>query len=162
MERWRPIRVCLAATLAAQVVLVMAAPAAGKATITVSPSSVPAGGRVIVSGIAAGGCAAGDTVTLTSPAFSHQHEFAGVPAISATAESSGHFSVSTQIPGSRTPGAYSIGGRCGGGNLGVQASLTVTAGSGSGTLPRTGFSVLPLAALGLCLSAAGWALRRRA
>ena len=113
-----------------------------------------------VSGSAAGGCAPGSKVTLTSKAFSHQHDFAGLPAIFATTGAGGHFSVGTQIPSNRAPGNYTVGGRCGGGNLGQQASLQVTA--ASSTLPRTGLAALRLAGFGVCLVAAGVALRRLA
>ena len=147
-----------AAAITAFVLLVSAGPAAA-ASISVSPASVPAGGTVTVSGSAAGGCAPGDQVTLISKAFSHQHDFAGVPAIFATSQANGHFSVSTQIPSNRAPGNYTVGGRCGGGNLGQQAPLQVTA--ASGTLPRTGFAAWLSAGLGLCLVAGGVALRRR-
>src|SRR5438552_15471949 len=104
-----------ATALAARVLLVGAGPAAA-ASINVSPASVPAGGTVTVSGSAAGGCSAGDQVTLHSKAFSHQHDFAGLPAIFATSDASGNFSTTTQIPSNRAPGSYTIGGRCGGGN----------------------------------------------
>jgi LPXTG-motif cell wall-anchored protein len=144
--------------IAAFVLLVGAGPAAA-ASINVSPTSVPAGGSVTVSGSASPGCGQ-EKVTLHSKAFSHENDFAGLPAIFATSEANGDFSVSTQIPSNRAPGTYTIGGRCGGGNLGVQASLQVTAAS-SGTLPRTGSDAWLLAGLGVCLAAGGVALRRR-
>ena len=151
-------RIWRAAALAVVALLGVAA-AAGAASINVSPSSVPAGGTVTLSGSAAEGCSSGDTVTLISPVFGDQHEFAGVPAVLTTADNNVHYSVSTQIPSSRVPGNYTITARCGGGNLGVQASLQVTAASGA--LPRTGLAGWALAALGLCLVAAGAALRSR-
>jgi hypothetical protein len=75
----------------------------------------------------AGGCAASDTVTILSHAFSAAHSFASVPAVYAQVGSAGRFSVKTTIPATRAPGHYGITARCGGGNLGIQATLTVTA-----------------------------------
>lgn len=93
--------------------------------LAVTPSRVPAGGRVLVHGVA-GGCAAGDAVTVISHAFSPVHSFAGVPAVYAQVGAAGRFSVATQIPGATPPGRYGLTARCGGGNLGVSATLTVT------------------------------------
>jgi hypothetical protein len=93
--------------------------------ITVSPSTVHRGRTVLVSGVA-GGCAAGDTVTLLSHAFTATHSFAGVPAVYATVGSAGRFSTHARIATARVPGVYTITARCGGGNLGVAAYLTVT------------------------------------
>jgi hypothetical protein len=148
-----------AAAAAVLGLLIVAAPAVASASINVSPSSVPAGGTLTVSGSTGGGCSPGGQVTLTSSAFSHQHDFAGVPAIFATSANNGSYSVSTQIPSDRAAGSYHIGGRCGGGNFGQQASFQVTA--ASGTLPRTGFAAWLIAALGLCLLSGGVELRRR-
>ncbi len=139
--------------------LVGAAPAAAAtASISVSPASVAAGGTVTVSGSAAGGCPQGSQVTLISQAFSAQHEFAGVPAIFATTGPGGSFSTSTQIPSNRAAGSYTVSGRCGGGNLGKQATLRVTA--GSATLPRTGSAAWLLGGIGVVLLASGLAVRR--
>ena len=93
-------------------------------SIRASPSSVVAGQSVRVSGLA-GGCPAGDQVTLISRAFSHAHEFAGVSAVFATVRSDDAYAVRTRIPASRRAGTYSIGARCGGGNFGVSARLRV-------------------------------------
>ena len=64
-------------------------------------------------------------MTLLSRAFSHRHEFAGVPAIFATVKTGHKYSKRTVIPARRRPGRYSITGRCGGGTLGVTAHLRV-------------------------------------
>ena len=93
-------------------------------SIHVTPSTVRAGRHVRVSG-GAGGCPAGDRVTLISRAFSHRHEFAGVPAVFARVKSDGRYGVSAPIPRGRRAGRYSITGRCGGGNFGVTAELRV-------------------------------------
>jgi hypothetical protein len=62
---------------------------------------------------------------LLSRAFVHTDEFAGVPAVIAAVKPSGTFTTSTRIPRSTPAGTYTISGRCGGGNLGVSATLTV-------------------------------------
>jgi hypothetical protein len=99
---------------------------APRVALTVTPTSVRRGRTVLVRGVA-GGCAAGDSVTILSRAFSRLHSFAGVPAVYAPVGSAGRFSVTTRIPLTRQPGRYTITARCGGGNLGVAAHLTVTA-----------------------------------
>ena len=65
-------------------------------------------------------------MTLISRAFPHTQDFAGLPALSATVEGDGSFSTSTTIPATTQPGGYDITARCGGGNLGLVAHLTVT------------------------------------
>lgn len=93
-------------------------------SIRTTPSSVAAGQSVLVSGLA-GGCPAGDQVTLISRAFSHAHDFAGVSAVFATVRSDDTYAVSTHVPASRRAGTYSVTGRCGGGSFGVSAQLRV-------------------------------------
>jgi hypothetical protein len=94
-------------------------------TINVNPQSVPRGQIVRVFGVVPG-CPRGDQVTLISRAFSHLHEFAGVPAVFATVRRGHKYSKRTRIPAGRHPRRYTISGRCGGGNLGVTAHLRVT------------------------------------
>ena len=94
-------------------------------SLAVTPATVRSGGTVLVHGVA-GGCTSGDTVTLISHAFAATHTFAGVPAVLAQVGSAGRFSASTRIPPTRGPGTYVVTARCGGGNLGVTAHLTVT------------------------------------
>jgi hypothetical protein len=101
----------------------LAALAAG-ISIAVTPATVHRGHTVNVHG-SADGCPAGDAVTLLSRAFATTHQFAGVPAVYARALRGGHFATTTRIPRTKPPGRYGITGRCGGGNLGVQAHLTV-------------------------------------
>jgi hypothetical protein len=103
------------------------AAAAGAATLHVSPKQVSRGAQTRVFGSAAGGCAAGDRVTLISRAFPGTHRFAGVPAVFATTRASGAFSKRVRIPAGRAPGSYTVTGRCGGGNLGVTRRLRVLA-----------------------------------
>lgn len=93
--------------------------------LTLTPSRVARGGTVLVRGVA-GGCTEGNSVTIISHAFSAQHNFAGVPAVFTQVGSAGRFSVQTRIPTARPPGTYVVTARCGGGNLGVAAHLTVT------------------------------------
>ena len=94
-------------------------------TIKVSPATVLQGYEVRVYGVVPG-CAVGNRVTLLSRAFSHRHEFAGVPSISAEVKAGHKYSKRTVIPARRSPGRYRITGRCGGGNLGVTAHVRVT------------------------------------
>ena len=102
---------------------------ASAATISVSPSSVAPGAQVTVSGdvLANGqlGCSVPGDVTLISPAFEGLGEFAGVGATTAQADAAGNFSTTVTLSSSVAPGTYDISGRCGGGNLGVTATLTV-------------------------------------
>jgi hypothetical protein len=92
--------------------------------LTVSPAIVHRGGTVHIRGNA-DGCARGDTVFVISRAFSRAHEFAGVPAVLARVRSGGAFRATTVIPRRRRPGRYGVTARCGGGNLGVLAHVTV-------------------------------------
>jgi hypothetical protein len=111
--------------LAAMSLLAFASVAWGSVSIKVSPTSVQAGKVVKVSGSVGTGCGKGDPVTLISKAFAHKHEFAGVSAIYAMPGKGGAFSTTTTIPKTRKAGTYTITGRCGGGNLGVEATLKV-------------------------------------
>ena len=101
-----------------------AATASPPKLILVVPSVVAPGHVVTVSG-SAGGCPVGDTVTLISRAFTHTHDFAGVPAVLTKVRYGGTFHVATRIPSTKKPGRYGITARCGGGNLGVLAHLRV-------------------------------------
>jgi hypothetical protein len=92
--------------------------------LTVTPRTVRRGHSVLVQGVA-GGCTSGDTVTILSRAFPNTHSFAGVPAALAQVGSAGRFSTIVTIPRLRLPATYTVTARCGGGNLGVEAHLTV-------------------------------------
>jgi hypothetical protein len=94
-------------------------------TIKASPSKVAAGKKVRVHGFA-GGCTAGDRVTLISRAFSAHHKYSGRPAIYAVVKSGGSYSVQTMIPKGRTSGRYAITARCGGNSFATTAYLRVT------------------------------------
>lgn len=145
------------------VVLLAAAAPASAATIAVSPTTVQTSGTVTVSGdVLVNGtrtCAVGDDVTLISNAFRGFSEFAGEGALVLPVDSTGHFTSTVTLKPSVPAGTYTITGRCGGGNLGVSATLTVTG------LPRTGasfgpFSVAQAVAICLALVALGVALTR--
>src|SRR5262245_16991284 len=93
-------------------------------SLTVGPASVHRGHRVIIRGNA-GDCPTGDAVTLISKAFAHTHDFAGLPAVFALVRSGGKFGIRPRIPGTKAVGSYSLSARCGGGNLGVSATIHV-------------------------------------
>jgi hypothetical protein len=156
----RPVRTITAVVFAATVgmLTLLAAPAwAAPVAIHVSPSSVAAGDTVTLSGSVGPDCPG--PVTLISKAFAHTHDFAGLPAVFAAVEPGGAFTATTRIPGSKAAGTYTITGRCGGGNLGVSATLLVRAPSAvSGRLPFTGSTTAPLLLAGLGLLGLGAAL----
>lgn len=116
---------------------------ASAASITVAPTSVAVGGTVTVSGDVLGpngqpGCQVPGQVTLISGAFAGQGSFMNMD-VETTAGADSKFSVAAKILPGVAPGTYTITGRCGGGNLGVQATLTVTPGmpgSGDGSSLR--------------------------
>ena len=111
--------------LAVTLVLALSAVAfAAGTSIHARPHRVEAGQRVRIFG-SADGCPRGDQVTLLSRAFSHRHEFAGVPAVFTPVRSGGKFGRRVRIPARRAAGRYSVTGRCGGGNLGVTAHFRV-------------------------------------
>ena len=111
--------VCLTAFAALISPAVASAP-----TLSASPNPVHRGRAVHVYG-AVPGCPTGDQVTLISKAFSHRHEFAGLPAVFGRIGSHHSYSVRTTIPAARKAGHYAVTGRCGGGNLGVSVILRV-------------------------------------
>ena len=145
------------------------------ASIAVTPTSVPVGGTVTLTGDVLGpngqpGCQVPGTVTLISGAFAGQGSFQNQD-VETTAGADGKYRVQAKILSGVAPGTYTITARCGGANLGVQATLTVTpappvtgsgpesrseAPGGPGTAP-----FLAAALLALALLAAGWLLRRR-
>jgi hypothetical protein len=129
------------------------ASSASAATIVVTPTTVPTAGTVTLSGdvLANGtpGCAVPGTVTLISGAFAGLAEFAGQGAVNLPVDATGHFSSAVTVKSSVAAGTYTVTGRCGGGNLGITASLTVAG------LPRTGaaFGSLSITdGLALCLA----------
>jgi hypothetical protein len=146
-----------------------AAPAYGaNASISVSPSTVAAGSSVHISGsIPVKKCPASDSATVTSEAALFPPDGFGP---SATRDSNGQFALDYTVPASTAPGTYSVGLRCGGGNVGVEASLTVapsggpatgaggTAASSSSSWATIGAACFLLAGLVIALR---WRLARR-
>jgi hypothetical protein len=138
----RPVR-SIAALLFASIVgmLAAAAPAwaaSAATTLQVSPSSITAGDTVVVSGSvgpAPAGSACATSVLLLSRAFVPTDEFAGVPAVTAAVKPGGAFTATTTIPRSTPAGTYTISGRCGGGNIGVSATLEVRSAPTTTTTP---------------------------
>ncbi len=126
----------LSIALFAGLCLATPAGAAAPATLHVTPSSVPAGGSVQVTG----SCESNTQGFAISHAFLHDatHEFAGVGAVPFTTDAAGAFSVTAKIPSSTAPGSYDVTARCGGGNLGITVRVTVTAASGTPTAVPAG------------------------
>jgi len=94
-------------------------------TLSVDPGTVPAGSAVRVSGYdPTKSC---PSMTILSNAFPGPQEFAGVHAVTAPVDATGHFGVTVTIPASIAPGQYPVSVRACGGNFGVQDTLTVTA-----------------------------------
>jgi len=117
----------VAVVVAASAVAAMSATAApSRVHLIVTPELVFRGQYVLLHGNA-GSCPVGDTVFLISHAFVRRHTFAGIPAVLAKVTSGGHFRVRTRIPRSTHSGLYHIAARCGGGNLGVSATIHVVA-----------------------------------
>lgn len=117
------------------VICCLAAPAlaAAGASIAVSPSSQHAGGSVRVSGT----CEASTSGYAISRAFRHDatHDFAGVGAAPFTTDSMGDFAMTAMISSAATPGRYTVSARCGGGNIGVTATVVVTPASSAPSVP---------------------------
>jgi hypothetical protein len=116
-------------TLALAAALALPAAALAGPPFKVRPHTVEAGNVVKVDGKPGGGCGEGSTVTIYSRAFKSDHEFAGVPAVFAKVRHDGRFTKHVRIPASRPSGDYSVGARCGGGNLGAR-TLHVVHGQG--------------------------------
>jgi hypothetical protein len=116
----------LAASAALFVILALAPPAAAaNGTVTVTPTTVAAGNTVVISGsVSTALCPLPDGVTVVSLSVLFPSAGFG-PTVSRNA--SGAFSVPYTVPASTQPGTYSIGLRCGGGNVGILAPLQVIA-----------------------------------
>jgi hypothetical protein len=113
-------RAIAVSALVAGALVAASATAAATPRLAVHPTSVVRGGHVTVSGR---GCRAGDTVYLISPAFVGnafvQHSVATPARANRTVSRIVH--IRTRIH----RGRYALTARCGGGNLGVAAHLTV-------------------------------------
>jgi hypothetical protein len=116
------------ASLAATTLSAAPAYAAKKAAINVSPSTVSAGDTVHISGsIPVQGCPASDGATVTGQDGLFPPDGFGP---TATRDSNGDFALDYTVPTSTPASTYDVGLRCGGANVGVAASLTVTTPSG--------------------------------
>ncbi|MDQ6727775.1 MAG: hypothetical protein M3066_16650 [Actinomycetota bacterium] len=118
---------CAGGNVGVTATLRVTAPSTVTPGVAVSPASAAAGDRVTVSGTVpvtgAKACPSVDAVELTSTAALFPPSGFGPQA---TRDATGHFSVGYTIPSGTAPGAYSVGVRCGGGNVGVSAALQVT------------------------------------
>lgn len=140
-----------------------AALAGGNGSIHVSPSTIAPGGTVTFSGsVDPGSCDPSEPATLTADSALFPPDGTGP---SASRNAQGDFSVDYTVPTSTAAGRYRIGVRCGGGNVGVFATLTVAgapvggAGTGAGGSARSApWTVVGLASL--ALAGALWAIRR--
>jgi hypothetical protein len=117
-----------AAVVLAAMLTTAPAYAAKKASITVSPSTVSAGGTVHISGsIPVKRCAASDGATVVGQAALFPPDGFGP---TTKRDSNGDFALDYAVPTSTPAGTYDIGLRCGGANVGVAAALTVITPSG--------------------------------
>ena len=108
--------------VAALVLSGAAAATAGRVHMVVQPATVAPGGIVAVSARSSP-CSARDQVILISAAF-RGHAY-GEGAVSGPIGRHGSFAVRTRIRAKLQPGRYLVTARCGGGNLGVSAVITV-------------------------------------
>ena len=157
-----------AAVLAA-VLIAAPAYAAKKASISVSPSTVPAGGTVHVSGsVPVKGCPASDGATVVGQAALFPPDGFGP---TTKRDANGDLALDYTVPTSTPAGTYNVGLRCGGANVGVAASLTVTtnpsggvgAGAGGtahGSLFWTMFSAGCLLLAGVAAAVRQWIVRQ--
>ncbi len=96
---------------------------ASGAFLRVSPSTAPRGSVVVFTGSVAHGCNRGDQVTLISRLFPG-HAF-GEGAITTRVATYGRFARRFRIAATTARRTYGVTARCGGGNLGVEATLRV-------------------------------------
>ena len=158
----------VAAAMVAVVVLAGGPAYAGQNanSISVSPSVVPAGGTVRITGsVPVQDCPQSDFARVVGLDTLFPPDGFGP---TAARDSHGAFALTYTVPTSTPAGTYQIGARCGGGNIGVVATLTVTAApvgapaTGAGGTAHS--SSLPWTLVGAgCLLLAGVlvALRRR-
>src|SRR4051812_25398849 len=103
----------------------IAAPAvaAARVSLTVVPSTVPAGAAVRVVGNARS-CPVGNAVTAISGAFPGR-QFGGEGAFVGHVRRGGSFAIDGHVRSALRAGRYPVTARCGGGNLGVTAYVRV-------------------------------------
>jgi hypothetical protein len=120
-----PVRLALlvlAAALAAGTFLPSAL--ATGASLRVRPTAASAGSVVVFTGSVGEGCSHGDRVTLISRLFPG-HAFGGEGAITARVGTHDHFTRSFRVRAGTAHKTFIVTARCGGGNLGVSATLRV-------------------------------------
>ena len=149
-----------AAAVVVVALLAQASVADAQSAISVSPSSAPQGGTITISGnVPVSGnapCAAGDAAQLTSSSDLFPPDGFGPQA---ARDATGNFQTQYVIPATTPAGNYSIGVRCGGGNVGITASLQVT--GSRGPLPATGSNtIVPLVFGGIAATLLGLLLIR--
>lgn len=103
-------------------VAVVASATASRPRIVVRPEAVSPGATIHVTGNA-GTCSVGATVTLISRAFPG-HAY-GEGTLTGTVRAGHAFSIFGRVRSRLRPGSYHVGARCGGGNLGVGATVRV-------------------------------------
>jgi hypothetical protein len=100
--------------------------ASAQPNISVSVPSVAAGGVLTISGnvpiTGQSSCSAADAARLTATAALFPPDGFGP---SVARDGAGDFHVDYVVPSATPPGAYTIGIRCGGGNVGISVALTV-------------------------------------
>jgi hypothetical protein len=97
---------------------------AAGAFLRVSPSTAHPGSVVVFTGSVAQGCDRGGQVTLISRLFPG-HAFGGEGAITTRVGPHGRFTRRFTVGASTARRTYVVTARCGGGNLGVEATLRV-------------------------------------
>jgi hypothetical protein len=117
-------RGALVTAAAASLLLAAGAAPGARPALRVRPASVAPGGLVHISGNA-DGCRRGDDVLVLSHAFPGRG-FAGVGTLRANVRVHGRFAVTGRVRRHARRGAYRVSARCGGGNLGVTATIRVT------------------------------------
>lgn len=142
------------------VLLIPVSMASAAAVIEVHPSSASPGDTFTIAGtVPTDGCPASDAAELTSTSELFPPDGFGPQA---TRDAAGRFTTTYQLPASIPVGTYSIGVRCGGGNVGISADLHVVAATAAimsvspspaspgdsvtiaGTVPTTGPSACPV------------------
>ena len=103
-------------------IAVVASATASRPRLAVEPDSVTPGGIVLLTGNA-GTCSVGSAVIAISRAFPG-HAY-GEGALAGRVGSGHAFSIVGHVRSNLRPGGYPVSARCGGGNLGVGATIRV-------------------------------------
>jgi|SRR5579862_1449541 len=103
-------------------VVILLAAGAASVRVFVSPKTVSAGGAIRLTATASP-CRSADTVTAISAVFPG-HAF-GEGALTSRVNNGGAFTIRGHVRTNLRAGRYTIGFRCGGGNLGVTVTVRV-------------------------------------